>query len=217
MPLPNHTRSFITANRREVQVRSSPNFDSPSDEELDPIHSFQFLSSSPPRLSPTRTSPPRTPPPNRSCSARAQKTGRPGAGEEGADLLLYLASSPSPAHRTQTPAHGQVSLPSTPPSQPALPSSMMTTPGGGNLFGLSTPGQNFNFADFVNVTPSPAQAPWGGRTPGLAKTPLAAKEARRRLNFDNLVPPTSGNVNGSPKMKASGLALQLGEELGPRD
>jgi hypothetical protein len=94
---------------------------------------------------------------------------------------------------------------------------MMTTPGGGNLFGLSTPGQNFNFADFVNVTPSPAQAPWGGRTPGLAKTPLAAKEARRRLNFDNLVPPTSGNVNGSPKMKASGLALQLGEELGRRD
>ena len=35
---------------------------------------------------------------------------------------------------------------------------MMTTPGaGGFMAGFNTPGQQFNFADFVNITPSPAR------------------------------------------------------------
>ncbi|KAK8069308.1 nrm1-like protein [Apiospora phragmitis] len=65
----------------------------------------------------------------------------------------------------------------------ALPSSMMTTPGGGNLF-PATPGQPFDFADFVNITPSPAQKPWKTPIGGIssAKTPVSI--TRRRLTFD---------------------------------
>jgi hypothetical protein len=76
---------------------------------------------------------------------------------------------------------------------------------------ISTPNQQFNFADFVNVTPSPAQPTWGGRTPGNpARTPLTSN--RKRLNFDALVPPS----NSSPRLrKETGLALQLGGELHP--
>ena len=97
----------------------------------------------------------------------------------------------------------------------------MSTPGGTHLFaGYNTPGQNFNFSDFVNVTPSPAQGAFGSaRTPGLggagAKTPLAAKEARRRLNFDTLVPPGgSPNVSNVGRGSSStGLGMELGGEL----
>jgi len=83
---------------------------------------------------------------------------------------------------------------------------------------FNTPSQNFNFADFVNVTPSPAQGAFGNRTPGLPKTPLAAKEARRRLNFDTLVPPGGSphlsNVGrGGSTSKDSGLGMELGGEL----
>lgn len=82
---------------------------------------------------------------------------------------------------------------------------------------FNTPGQQFNFADFVNVTPSPAQGAFGSHTPGLTKTPLAAKEARRRLNFDSLVPPggspiTGGGVRASIT-KDTGLGMELGGEL----
>jgi hypothetical protein len=149
--------------------------------------------------------PPRTPPPTRSRVSRTQNNG-----EEGADLLLYLATSPSPARAMKsTPRNFP---PSTPPqNHAALPSSMLNTPGGShNLFTtFSTPGQQFNFADFVNVTPSPAQAAFN-RTPGPASTPLAAREARRRLNFDQLQPPT-----GSPNLsRTGGLGMDLGGELG---
>lgn len=90
----------------------------------------------------------------------------------------------------------------------------MNTPGVG-LF-LQTPGQNFNFADFVNVTPSPAQLPWGGRTPGMPKTPGATKLARRSLNFDALGH-QSGSSKGQQKSHTSqGLALEMGGELMPR-
>jgi hypothetical protein len=96
----------------------------------------------------------------------------------------------------------------------------MNTPGINiSLFNgaLNTPGQGFNFADFVNVTPSPAQLPWGGRTPGMPRTPAAAKTARRGLNFDALVPPTSQSPSSQRKTPTSqGLALELGEELLPR-
>ncbi|MCJ1444428.1 MAG: hypothetical protein MMC23_004930 [Stictis urceolatum] len=164
-----------------------------------------------PALPPTfHGSPPRTPPPTRPRGARKSK----GAsnGEEGADLLLYLATSPSPAQAQKSSA--RMFPPSTPPqNHAALPSSLLNTPGGTNgLFaGFNTPGQQFNFSDFVNVTPSPAQGAFN-RTPAAAKTPLAAKEARRRLNFDALQPP-----NGSPNISRSsngGLGMDLGGELG---
>lgn len=79
---------------------------------------------------------------------------------------------------------------------------------------FGTPNQGFNFADFVNVTPSPAQRPWGGRTPGgPSRTPLTVKDARKRLNFDNLAPPSAESPKN--REKDSGLALQLGGELRP--
>jgi hypothetical protein len=104
------------------------------------------------------------------------------SGEEGADLLLYLAASPSPAN----PPKIRMDPPSTPPpknNKLALPSSMMTTPGGGNPY-PATPGLGFDFAEFLHMTPSPAQKPW--KTPAThtgGKTPRSA--ARRRLTFDD--------------------------------
>ena len=96
---------------------------------------------------------------------------------------------------------------------------MMTTPGGGgggllSVFGgPNTPSQNFDFSDFVNITPSPAQSAWP-KTPRTAKTPLTV--ARRRLTFENFIP-----TNASPGMreqsgsaaKHTGLGMQLGGDL----
>lgn len=129
---------------------------------------------------------------------------------------MYLAASPSPANPGPK---GQTAAPSTPPSHTqALPSSIMSTPGGGGFMaGFSTPGQQFNFADFVNITPSPAQGAFGSRTPIPAKTPLAAKEARRRLNFESLAPPGGSpnlsNVSRGSNAKENGLGMELGGEL----
>ena len=169
-----------------------------------------------------------------------------GRGAEGADLLLYLATSPSPANAggleaTKTP-RSRIAAPATPPPKPTpLPSSMMTTPGGTNSamlgLGANTPSAGFNFADFVNITPSPAQGSWS-RTPGLGrnesgaggggsgnvtKTPVAAREARRRLNFDMLTPRGhGGDVDGDGddgrrgsggQNKPAGLGMELGGEL----
>lgn len=178
---PRRQQHFTTSNGPDVsffQTRglanhqlTSPNFAATSDDDDDllPAHSFNV-----------QTSPPRTPPRTRLNKDSAPKQN--GKSEEGADLLIYLANSPSPAvkngRRTMEP-------PSTPPQKSKnldLPSSMMTTPGGGNMF-PNTPGQNFDLADFVNITPSPAQKPW--KTPSAlasARTPLSA--ARRRLTFD---------------------------------
>jgi hypothetical protein len=174
--------SFFQQRRLNNEL-TSPNFAAPSDDDDDllPAHSFN---------APLRSSPPRTPPmQTRSLAARRSKDnlttprGKTGPGQEGADLLLYLAASPSPAVTSKT----RMEPPSTPPpktpksSKLDLPSSMMTTPGGGNLF-PNTPGQGFDFADFVNITPSPAQKPW--KTPATisARTPLSI--ARRKLTFD---------------------------------
>lgn len=77
-------------------------------------------------------------------------------------------------------------------------------------FGATTPSVGFNFADFVNITPSPAQGAFS-RTPVLGKggdgsssnngaisrTPLAAREARRRINFDGLMPMSTSGMNAS--------------------
>jgi len=204
-------RSFVSDPARlpDSSDDSSPTFVlqvASDDEDQDlPMHSFQ----NPPSSSIISSSPPHTPPPTRGIRTDNKKQG-------GADLLLHFAYSPS-----RSPAvNVSQEPPSTPPSQHThLPSSVMNTPGTNlGLFNgaLQTPGQNFNFADFVNVTPSPAQLPWGGRTPGMAKTPSAVPAARQGLNFDQLVPPT-GSPNMQRKMPPSqGLALQLGGELMPR-
>lgn len=84
------------------------------------------------------------------------------------------------------------------------------TSGAGFLgFGPNTPGANFNFADFVNVTPSPAQGGWT-RTPIAGRTPAAAREARRKLNFDTLMPPSPVMTRSS---RGDGLGMDLGGEL----
>ena len=169
--------------RRLTNELTSPNFAAPSDDDDDmlPLHSFN--------VNRVRSSPPRTPPMQgrtlgnkryKDHDVPTQKGGK--AGEEGADLLLYLAASPSPAVKSNK---TRMEPPSTPPSKYHrldLPSSMMTTPGGGNMF-PSTPGQGFDFSDFVNITPSPAQKPW--KTPVMlssARTPISI--ARRRLTFE---------------------------------
>ena len=182
------------------------------DEDTLPAHSFDI-----------RSSPPRTPPPMRTRGGgrhNKEKNGK--SGEEGADLLLYLATSPSPA----LPRSSSMRPPSTPPQRSlALPSSMMTTPGGSSLAGFgnpSTPSQGFDFADFVNITPSPAQNGFA-RNSRIIKTPSSV--TRRNLTFDNLIPP-----NASPGMRSfsmrenhpaerrvnAGLGMQLGGDLRPR-
>ncbi|KAI5806249.1 hypothetical protein EDC01DRAFT_140782 [Geopyxis carbonaria] len=143
------------------------------------------------------SSPPRTPP------QRMKATGRnKNAGEEGADLLLYLATSPSPATASMPKTRY---IPTTPPSRSnALPSSMMNnTPGA-----PQTPQTGFNFADFVNITPSPAQGAFG---PVGRGTPIAA--ARRRLNFDQLVPPSGSPPAhaGNNNARSNGMGMDLGE------
>ncbi|ODH13598.1 hypothetical protein ACO22_07101 [Paracoccidioides brasiliensis] len=175
------------------------------------------------------SSPPRTPPPKRNRTvARIDKdiekeNGE--NGENGVDLLLYLANSPTPAnYRGSGKLNSILDFPpSTPPSQhAALLPSLTTTPGGGVTANFGSPAQQFNFADFVNVTPSPAQLPWGGRTPGTlsSRTPRPSKELRKRLNFDGLIPPSAGSpsmmtTTTREKRVGGGVPLQLGEELRP--
>jgi hypothetical protein len=130
---------------------------------------------------------------------------------------MFLAASPSPAVGGASKPKTTMNPPSTPPQKTPLPSSMLSTPGGGSNFlgiGTTTPGLGFNFSDYLNVTPSPAQAAW--RTPGAAKTPLAAREARRRLNFDALMPPSNGTTPELPSSDGkvlTGLGMELGGEL----
>ncbi|QIX00131.1 hypothetical protein AMS68_005648 [Peltaster fructicola] len=196
--------SFISETSTIADEPPSPDLSEEDDADL-PVHSFSMHNTTT-RINPT--SPPRTPSPAR----RLRKTHNvswsrtPKTGEEGADLLIYLATSPS-ANQTVKPT---ILPPTTPPCKSTpLPSSHMTpgTSGTGFLgFGPTTPGTNFNFADFVNVTPSPAQAPWS-RTPIAGRTPGAS--ARRKLNFDNLMPPSPTLTRNSKQ----GLAMELGGEL----
>lgn len=200
----------------------SPPLSEDDDEDL-PITSFQLgsshLRSSPPRV-------PRTPPPAVARSARLRQNGFNAAGaaregkkgEEDANLLMFLATSPGP-----TSSKPRIVAPSTPPPKSTpLPSSMMSTPGGGGApfsgFALQTPTANLNFAEFLNMSPSPAQVSgqWM-RTPIAAKTPVAAREARRRINFENLLPPAGDSprmgVDRSGAVKVEGLGMDLGGEL----
>ena len=162
--------------RRMTAALTSPNLAVPSDDDDDllPAHSFNVPN--------VQSSPPRTPPMQTRVLSRAKENGN-GAktGEEGADLLLYLAASPSPAVKSNRARMERLSTPPPRSNKLDLPSSMMQTPGADNLF-PNTPGQGFDFADFVNITPSPAQKPF--RTPGpiTGRTPMSV--ARRRLTFE---------------------------------
>ncbi|KAL1587188.1 hypothetical protein WHR41_04238 [Cladosporium halotolerans] len=200
--------SFISEASTVPDDPPSPEFSEDDDADL-PVHSF--------RLNPaTRiaSSPPRTPPPERRLQKQNISWSRtPKTNDEGADLLVYLANSPSAGNsRTIRAAHAQP--PSTPPCKSTpLPSSHMTPGTSGSAFfgfGPQTPSTNFNFADFVNVTPSPAQAPWT-RTPLAGRTPSTAT-ARRKLNFDTLMPPTS-SPNMVRQNKGEGSGMELGGEL----
>jgi len=182
---PRRQQHFTTAtgpdvsffHNRHLTELTSPNFAAPSDDDDDllPAHSFNVRSSPPA---------PRTPPMNTRFRRNKENSSKADGktGEEGADLLIYLANSPSPAVKN---GRKLMEPPSTPPQRGKnldLPSSMMMTPGGGNLF-PNTPSQAFDLADFVNITPSPAQKTW--KTPGgpvAARTPLS--QARRRLTFE---------------------------------
>lgn len=184
---------------------------SEDDDQDIPLHSFQFAGNH------VSSSPPRTPPPDIARSARLRNKSfssthsEQNPVKEGADLLLYLASSPSPAVRfDKTP----MLPPATPPAKSTpLPSSMMMTPGNPAYFGFgpNTPSVGFNFADYVNVTPSPAQAAFV-HTPGHLRTPVAGKDGRRRVNLP--FSPTAPNSNRS-NARGEGLGMELGGELRP--
>lgn len=207
--------SFISEGSTIADDTRSPEMSEEDDDDL-PIHSFLHSS----RVeSSVQSSPPRTPPPQHRLThkpANISWSRTPRTGEEGADLLMYLATSPTPANYGT--AKTRMIAPSTPPSKTTpLPSSMMSTPGGTNGlfgFGMTTPSNNFNFSDFCNVTPSPAQGHWP-KTPKTAKTPLTAREARRKLNFDTLLPPTgdSPEFARSAPARNTDLNLELGGAL----
>lgn len=211
------TLSFVSETSTVPDEPVSPSLSEDDDEDL-PVHSFQIglanVHSSPPMQSP------RTPPPTLARSARLRNdpfARNAQTGEDDANLLMFLATSPS--HAQAGGSKTRIVAPSTPPSKATpLPSSMMSTPGGGGApftgFGLSTPGTNLNFADFLNMTPSPAQvtAAWA-RTPAAAKTPLASREARRRLNFDGLLPPSESPRLSRMAKAETGLGMDLGGEL----
>lgn len=159
---------------------------SPVSEAELPVHSFQQRAGSPPR----------TPPPAR------RKTHTNTHTSEGAQLLMHLASSPTPAGKDSS---------SFPPQTP--PRGLGNTPNGmldasPSMFNFNTPGPTFNLAEFCNVTPSPAQAAFGGpRTPAMNKTPGGLSSTRRALDFDSLMPPSP-----SPA-RVKGLNLELGGKL----
>ncbi|EAW09692.1 uncharacterized protein ACLA_039070 [Aspergillus clavatus NRRL 1] len=205
---PTHRHRPLPLVAETIPEFSSPAHHPQSDDDNDPdlpVHSFQNTSSM------VGSSPPRTPPPKHARLTRNDPTLRH---EDGADLLLYLANSPTPASiagKTQN----REFPPSTPPTQHAVLPSLTPTPGAAGVFpNFGTPSQHFNFADFVNVTPSPAQPARGGRTPGNPmRTPLANRDGRKRPNFDNLLPPSAESPKNRPK--ELGLALQLGGELRP--
>ncbi|QSL66902.1 hypothetical protein MERGE_001289 [Pneumocystis wakefieldiae] len=120
-------------------------------------------------IRPTQSSPPRTPPYKPSV-----RTMTPHTGEEGVDLLIYLATSPS---------HASLST----------------------RFPPNTP-QNFDFSDFVNITPSPAQVAWSSRTPG--STP-----ARKRLTYDQSQPLSSSPAPSGSALRMDTGSMELGGEL----
>ena len=198
--------SFISEGATIPDDAESPEHSEDDDTDL-PVLSFNINPTFHHGTSAIHSSPPQTPPPQRRAVDKGSADvwlHAPRTGDDGADLLMHLATSPTPANFDT--GKKSIVAPSTPPSKTTpLPSSMMSTPGGtsGGLFGFgfSTPSQTFNFSEFCNVTPSPAQRSWP-KTPGTVKTPgAAAREAKRRLNFDQLGPP-----NSSPEVVRAGSA-----------
>lgn len=184
--------SFISEGSSLIDDAPSPELSEDDDTDL-PVHSFNVDGD----LYNIRSSPPKTPPPQHRFS-RTSKDDELG--------MLGLMNSPTPANGINS---ARIIAPSTPPSKTTpLPSSMMHTPGGSNgLFGfaLSTPSNNFNFADFCNVTPSPAQVNWAAN-----KSPLSAREPHRKLNFDGLLQPGSSpdvarHTSGSSSLELGAL------------
>ena len=202
-----HTLLYQESTSTHNPIDDSTMFDVPSDDDDHDMPAFGHEPSS----SILSSSPPRTPPPTKRFL-------NPNTKQAGADLLLYLANSPSrsPAINFRRSSESLKEPPSTPPSQHShLPSSVMTTPGTHlGLFNgaLHTPGQNFNLADFCNVTPSPAPAQW--RTPNVSQNP--DRFSKRSLNFDTLQPPSGSPTLQRKPPTSRGLALELGDELIPR-
>ncbi|KAF3006300.1 hypothetical protein E8E15_001653 [Penicillium rubens] len=150
-------QGHLTAFMAAVLIPETPSvFHQPSDEETDselPLPSHQNASSkigsSPPLISPRKHS-------------RLARTGRYIEEANRSDLPPYIVDSPTPA---QIVGSNQVFPPSIPPSQHAVLPSKTPTLGGGMFATLRTSSPQFNFADFVNLTPSPTQASWDTRTP----------------------------------------------------
>lgn len=181
--------SLFPSSTRLDQSLASPNFAAPDDDDDDdslPVHSFAVTAA--------RSSPPSTPPmrnrrlaPNVNNNAgNSDKNGGRSleSRDEGAQLLLYMKSSPTPAGLAPRSLPHQMDPPSTPPPKHlGFTPQAMATPNLDNPMFPHTPGQAFNFADYLNMTPSPAQKTW--KTPNLlgsAKTPRSV--ARRHLAFD---------------------------------
>lgn len=160
-------------------IRPPPVYDSTSVSHLNP----QMLDSPfPPNYNtsrPVNSSPPSTPP------SAFRRRPISGTGEEGADLLLFLATSPSPAQPSSRRFTSNAGGP------PGTPPSMLRRTSAAEP---ATPSQStFDVRDYINITPSPAPAVWNGGTPMMVGTP-----ARRRLTYDDA-------VVGSPVELSDGL------------
>ena len=153
--------------RQSSPIRPPPIYDSTSFSHLNP----QMLDSPFPQNYNTtgklHSSPPSTPP------SAFRRRPISGSGEEGADLLLFLATSPSPAQPSSRRFTSNVVPPETPPSM--IRKSIVNEP--------ATPSQStFDVRDYINITPSPAPAVWNVGTPMAVGTPT-----RRRLTYDDAV------------------------------
>ena len=147
---PVHARQSQIYSNHPPALDTSSTFLGASDEETVP--ELPALRSHNVSSSLVSSSPPRTP---TLRSARLPRTDKDLKNEDGADLLLFLANSPTPARVSRTQIRDFP--PSTPPSQYAALPSMTPTPGGGLFGNQGTPNQQFNFADFVSA---PRGAQW---------------------------------------------------------
>lgn len=184
--------SFFPSSTRLDQslTASTPNFAAPDDddEEFLPTHSFAVTAA--------RSSLPSTPPMrNRRLATNNANANNKNGGvahesrEEVAQLLLDMKSSPTPASLPprsvvgQMGQTGQMDPPSTPPPKHlGFTPQAMATPNLDNPLFPHTPGQAFNFADYLNMTPSPAQKTWKTPISMSGKTPRSV--ARRHFAFD---------------------------------
>lgn len=147
-------------------IRPPPAYESASVSHLNPQMLDSPFPSNYNASRPLNSSPPSTPP------SAFRRRPISGTGEEGADLLLFLATSPSPAQPSSRRFTSVQAAPGTPPSM------LRKTP----LADPATPSQSFDVRDYINITPSPAPAVWNGGTPMMVGTP-----ARRRLTYDDAV------------------------------